>query len=244
MAGKQAEKLYAAARRVMPGGVNSSVRLHHALGMPVYAARSEGAYIWDVDGARRIDMCCAHGAALLGHGHPAVKEAVGLAAELGFLSVFETPYHHELAAQVCRHVPCAERVRFCSSGSEATLHLIRACRAYTGRKKIIRIEGHFHGYHELIYIGGQPPPERLSGNRLEPYIESPGIPEEMARLIVPIPFNDEEALERAIREHGEDTALFILEPVNYNCAGILPQPGYLQRVRSLTREAGILLFFD
>jgi len=240
----RAEELYAAACRVMPGGVNSSVRLHRALGRPVYAARSEGACFWDVEGVRRIDMCCGHGAALLGHGHPAVKQALTLAAELGFLPVFETPYHLELASRVCAHVPCAQRVRFCSSGSEATLHLIRACRAYTGRKKIRRMEGHCHGYHALIYIGGQPPAERWARNRLEPFVESPGIPEELAKLIVPIPYNDEQALEQAIREHGQDTALLILEPVNYNCAGIQPRPGYLERVRSLTREAGILLFFD
>jgi len=123
-------------------------------------------------------------------------------------------------------------------------HLIRACRGYTGRKKIIRMEGHFHGYHELIYIGGHPPPEALPGNRAKPYIESPGIPEEFADLIVPVPFNDPAALERAVEQHGDRTALLILEPVNYNCGCIKPQPGYLELARKLTQEAGIVLFFD
>ena len=238
------ELQYAKAREVLPGGVNSSVRLNRAIGTPFFVSRSRGAYVWDLEGRRFTDMCCAHGAALLGHAHPAIDRAVRLAMRLGYASVFETEHHEELARLVCGMVPCAERVRFCSSGSEATLHLIRACRAFTGKKKIIRVEGHFHGYHELIYIGGQPPPEAMAANRSSPYLESPGIPEEFARLIVPIPFNDPDALERAVRAHGHETALLILEPVNYNSGCILPQPGYLELARKLTREAGILLFFD
>jgi len=238
------ELQYAKAREVLPGGVNSSTRLNRAIGTPFYVSRARGAYVWDLDGRRFIDMCCGHGAALLGHAHPAVNRAVRHAARLGFTSMFETEHHEELARLFCAAIPCAERVRFCSSGSEATLHLIRACRAFTGRKKIIRVEGHFHGYHELIYIGGQPPPEAWPANRAAPYVESPGIPEELARFIVPIPFNDPDALRQAVREHGAETALLILEPVNYNTGCILPQPGYLELARELTREAGILLFFD
>ncbi len=235
---------YERARKVLPGGVNSSTRYNRALQTPFYASRAEAGYVWDIEGRKFIDMCCAHGAALLGHAHPAINEAVQKARELGYLSVFETTYHEELAAKVCDYIPCSERVRFCSSGSEATLHLIRACRAFTGRKKIIRIEGHFHGYHELIYIGGQPPVEAFPDNRRHPYIESAGIPPEFAELIVPIPFNDPESLEAAVSEHGADTALLILEPVNYNTGCILPDPGYLELARRLTAEAGIVLFFD
>ena len=228
----------------MPGGVNSSTRLNRALGTPLYATRAEAARVWDVEGRALIDMNCAHGAALLGHGHPAVNRALGRAIELGGVATFETPHHEALASAVCRHIPCAERVRFCSSGSEATLHLIRACRAHTGRTKILRIEGHFHGYHELIYIGGHPPPEALAANRSNPYVESPGIPAAFAELIIPIPYNDVAVLETAIDRHGHDIALAVLEPVNYNCAGIGPDPGYLERLRSLTADAGIVLFFD
>ncbi len=238
------EKHYEQARKVLPGGVNSSTRLSKALNVPFYASRSRGASVWDIEGNEFIDMCCGHGAALLGHAHPAIDRAVHEAGELGYACAFETEYHAELARCVCRHVPCAERVRFCNSGSEATLHLIRVCRAFTERKKILRIEGHFHGYHELIYIGGHPPPEALADNRRHPYIESPGIPEELARLILPIPFNDPETLRRTIEQHGEEIAVAILEPVNYNCACILPQPGYLELLRDLTRQAGIVLAFD
>jgi glutamate-1-semialdehyde 2,1-aminomutase len=122
--------------------------------------------------------------------------------------------------------------------------MIRACRAYTGRTKIIRFEGHFHGYHELIYIGGHPPQDAHPGNRAHPYIESPGIPGEFAGHIIPIPYNDPSALEEVVEKHGGDTAMVILEPVNYNCACIMPQPGYLELLRDITSDHSILLFFD
>jgi len=235
---------YDKARRVLPGGVNSSVRFNRAIGTPFYVSRARGSRVWNVEGRPFIDMCCAHGAALLGHAHPAIERALQKAVEFGFAHSFETEYHEQLAHQLCDAIPCAERIRFCSAGTEATLHLIRACRAFTGRDKIIRVEGHFHGYHELIYIGGQPPPAAFSGNRAHPYRESPGMPAAFADFIIPVPFNDVEALAGAIAEHGKEAAMVILEPVNYNSGGIMPQPGYLEAVRQLTRDAGIVLFFD
>jgi glutamate-1-semialdehyde 2,1-aminomutase len=235
---------YDLARQVLPGGVNSSTRFNHALGAPFYASRAEGSCVWDVQGRKYIDMCCGHGAALLGHGHPAIDEALRLAMRLGHINVFETPHHEKLARAVCRMIPCAERVRFCNSGSEATMHLIRACRAYTGRKKILRIEGHFHGYHELIYIGGHPPQSAMATNRKHPYIESPGIPDELAQLIIAIPHNDPDLLAETIRQRGHEIAAAIIEPINYNCGCIKPRAGYLELLRELTTEAGIVLFFD
>ena len=228
----------------MPGGVSSSTRLSKALNVPFYASRAHGSRVWDIKGNEFLDMCCGHGAALLGHAHPAIDRAVREASELGYVCALETEHQAELARRVCQHVPCAERVRFCNSGSEATLHLIRVCRAFTKRKKILRIEGHFHGYHELIYIGGHPPPEALPDNRRHPYIESPGIPEELARLILPIPYNDPDTLRQTIEQHGDEIAMAIVEPVNFNCACILPRPGYLELLRDLTGQAGIVLAFD
>ena len=235
---------YEKARMVMPGGVNSSTRLNKALGHPLFVSKGRGSRVWDIEDREYIDMCMGHGAALLGHAHPALDEAMKKAMEIGYVPVFETPYHEELARTVCKHVPCAQRVRFCNSGSEGTLHMIRACRAFTGRKKILRIEGHFHGYHELIYIGGQPPAEHFAGNREHPFVESVGIPDEFASLIIPIPFNDEQALIDAVEQYADEIAVLILEPVNYNSGGILPQKGYLELARKLTRDAGIVLFFD
>ncbi len=232
------------ARQVMPGGVNSSVRIHNAMGVPFFVSRAEGAYIYDLDGRPYLDMCCAHGAALLGHGHPAIVEAVAMATNLGFASVFETVHHEKLAKMLCEATPCADMVRFCSSGSEATLHLLRACRAATGKNKVMRVEGHFHGYHELLYIGGHPPKDYLPSNRTKPYIESAGIPEEFRNLIIPIPHNDREALQKAIEDQADEVGTLILEPVNYNCGGIKADSGYLELVRRLTREHNIVLFFD
>jgi glutamate-1-semialdehyde 2,1-aminomutase len=235
---------FAKAKEVLPGGVNSSTRFNKALEMPFYVSKGRGSRVWDLEGREFIDMSCAHGAGLLGNAHPAIDAALQQAADLGYVNALETAYHEQLARLVCEHIPCADRVRFCSSGSEATLHLIRACRGFTGRDKIIRIEGHFHGYHELIYIGGHPPQHALRGNRQSPYIESPGIPRQFADLIIPIPFNDRDALERAVEKHGHEVAMLILEPVNYNCAGIKPQPGYLELCREITADKGIVLFFD
>lgn len=228
----------------MPGGVNSSTRLNRAIGTPFYVSRGKGGRVTGIDRRTYVDMCCAHGAGLLGNSHPAVDQAMHKAIDIGYVNSFETVHHEELASCVVETVACAEKVRFCSSGSEATLHLIRACRGYTRKNKIIRVEGHFHGYHEMIYIGGQPPPSAFPRNRQFPYIESEGIPNQFAELIIPIPFNDHAALKEAIDQHAKEAALLILEPINFNCGGIRADPDYLQLARKLTSEHNIVLFFD
>ena len=235
---------YELARKVMPGGVNSSTRLNSAIGVPLYVSKAKGDTLYDLEGKPYIDMCCAHGAGLLGNAHPALVAAIQKSVEMGVCTAMETEYHEELARRVTEAIPCADMVRFVNAGSEATMHLIRCCRGFTGRKKIIRMEGHFHGYHESIYIGGQVPEDKLATNYEHPYPESKGIPEEFASLIVPIPFNDVEAFDRAVAEHGKDTACVILEPVCYNTGGMIPLPGYLEHIREVTRREGILLFFD
>lgn len=237
-------KQFDKASKVMPGGVNSSTRFNKAIMMPFYVSHGKGSKVTGVDGKEYIDMCCAHGAGLLGNAHPAVNEALIKAGKIGYVNSFETVYHEELASYIVQTVACADKVRFCSSGSEATLHLIRACRGYTGKNKIIRVEGHFHGYHEMIYIGGHPPVSEFPRNRINPYLESAGIPKQFAELIIPVPFNDTEALKEAIDNHGHETALLILEPVNFNCAGICADENYLQLARKLTAENDIVLFFD
>ena len=238
------QSMYQTACANMPGGVNSSVRLNQAIGAPLYIKHSEGSRVWDIEGREFIDMCCGHGAGLLGYKHAAVVEAVQTAIDMGFAGSFETIWQQNLAAKIAKSIPSAQMMRFVSSGSEATLHLIRACRGYTGRSKIIRFEGHFHGYHELIYCGGNPPADYLKANREKPYVESAGILDEYSKFIIPIPFNDEKAVTDAVETHGKDIALMILEPVNYNCACIMPKPGYLNFLRKICDESGILLFFD
>lgn len=238
----RSDRLFEQAKGVLPGGVCASTRLNQGLGKPVYVTEARGARFTDVDGREYIDMCCSHGAALLGHGHPAIQQAIAEAAELGICCSLDTPRHVALAETICRLVPCAQRVRFTSSGTEATLHALRLCRAFCGRDKIIRFTGHFHGYHELTYIGGHPPASALDDPSR--FIESAGIPTVMSEHIIAVPFNDLDAAEEAIRTHRDEAGTVILEPVNYNNGCILPQPGYLKALRRLTEEHGMLLFFD
>ena len=233
---------YERGKQVLPGGVCSSTRVNQGLGHPVYLSKADGAYITDVDGRSYLDMSCGHGAALLGHGHPEVKRALVQAAELGVCCAADMPYHIELAELLCALIPCAERVRFTNSGSEATLHALRLCRAVSGRDRILRFTGHFHGYHEYTYIGGHPPREELE--RASQYRESAGIPESMTRFIVAVPFNDLDVVERTLRAHRDTIGTVLLEPVNFNSGGIPPQPGYLEGLRDITRRYDVLLFFD
>ena len=235
-------ELFARGKQVIPGGVCASTRLNQALGHPLYLSRAEGARLIDVEDNEYLDMSCSHGAALLGHGHPAVRQALVQAAELGICCSADMIHHVEVAEELCRLVPCAERVRFTNSGTEATLHALRLCRAATGRDKILRFTGHFHGYHEHTYIGGHPPADQL--DHPERFRESPGIPEPLTQFVISLPFNDLEAVEQVLRERGDEVATLILEPVDFNSGGILPQPGYLEGLRELTRRHGILLFFD
>lgn len=236
------DQLYARAQNCLPGGVCASTRLNVALGHPLYVERAEGSRLFDVDGNDYLDMSCGHGAALLGHGHEAIRQALLKAADLGICCSSDMVHHVELAEQLCELIPCAERVRFTNSGSEATLYAIRLCRAATGRDLIIRFTGHFHGYHEHTFIGGHVPADHL--DRASSYRESPGIPEAMTQFIVSLPFNDLAAVERVLEQQGDQIATLILEPVDFNSGGIGPQPGYLQGLRELTRKHGVLLFFD
>ena len=235
-------ELYERAKQVLPGGVCSSTRVNQALGHPLYLERADGATIRTVEGRDYIDMSCGHGAALLGHGHPAITAAIGRSVELGLCCSADMEFHVELATRLCDMVPCAERVRFTNSGTEATLHALRLCRAVSGRDKILRFTGHFHGYHDYTYIGGHPPREALE--RAASYRESAGIPEPLSQFIVALPFNDLEAAAATIRERRDEIGTVILEPVVFNCGGITPLPGYLEGLRQVTTENDVLLFFD
>ena len=236
------ESLYQRGRYVIPGGVCSSTRLNQAWGKPVYASRAKGARVGDIEGREFLDMSMSHGASLLGHAPDCLRPAFERAWELGVLCSLDTPLHIELAEQLCEIVPCAERARFTSSGSEATLHALRLCRAVSGRDKIIRFFGHFHGYHEFTFLGGPPPADQLDAR--PPYRESAGIPAALAELIVPVEYNDVDALEAAVTAHRQDVGTILIEPVDFNCGCILPEPGFLQRARELADRHQMLLFFD
>lgn len=234
--------LYARGRNVLPGGVCSSTRWNNAWQKPVYAQRSKGSRFWDIEGREFIDMSMSHGAALLGHAPECLKAVFDQVWELGVLGSLDTPFHIELAEELCKIVPCAERVRFTNSGSEATLHALRLCRAASGRDKIIRFHGHFHGYHEFTFIGGHPPADQLDAN--PPYRESPGIPKALAELVITAEYNNLAVLESVIQRHKHEAGTLLIEPVDYNCGCILPEPGFLEAARRLCDEHGLILFFD
>lgn len=233
---------FSRAREVLPGGVCSSTRLNQGLGKPVYASRAQAARFWDLDGKEYLDMSMSHGATLLGHGPPCLRKAFETAWDLGVLCSFDTPFHIRLAEALCEIVPCAERVRFTNSGTEATLHALRLCRAATGRDKIIRFNGHFHGYHDFTLIGGHPPADQVTA--VPPFRESPGIPAALAELVVAVDYNDVEALEAAVLREKDHAGTILIEPVDFNCGCIAPEPGFLEAARKLADQHGMILFFD
>lgn len=241
----EAGGLYAEAQRWLPGGMCASGRVNPMLGHPFYVARGEGARLWDVEGRSYIDLCTSHGASLLGHGHPAVRAAIEQALAMGILCAAETPYHSAVAQEICEIIPCAEQVRFTGSGTETTWHAIRVARAYTGRELVIKFEGHFHGYNDYLQYSFWPPVDRAGPAAAPvPYNEGAGVPRGMERFIEVLPFNDLAAAERALGDHGHEVAAVILEPLNYDAGGIEPVPGFLEGLRRLTAEHGIVLIFD
>src|SRR5947209_6579074 len=229
----------------LAGGVPASIRLNQALGHPLLFDRAEGCRVWDLDGREYIDLCCSHGATLLGHGDPRVRRAVEEVLARGAACSYENELHAELARLLCATVPCCERVRFTGSGTEATLHCIRLARAFTGRPKLLKFEGHFHGYHDQVMFGIGTPADQL-GPETAPacFPGSAGLAPGLEQDLVLAAYNQPELLEAAFRTHGEQMAAVICEPVYYNAGCVLPEPGFLDLLRRLTNHYGVLLIFD
>jgi glutamate-1-semialdehyde 2,1-aminomutase len=243
--GSRADQLAALAQIYLPGGVSAAARYHPALGRPFFAARGEGGRIWDVDGREYVDLHMSFGAALLGHGHPAIKRAVESALDMGVLCSFETEYTAEVARKITQLVPSAEMVRFTGSGTETTWHALRTARAYTGRYKVVKFEGHFHGFSDQLGYSCWPPLASAGPIGAPTKIaESAGIPAVDAGEVILLPWNDTGALERALVEDGAEIAAVIMEPVMINAGGIMPAAGYLEAVRRLTSAHGVILIFD
>jgi glutamate-1-semialdehyde 2,1-aminomutase len=233
----QENRLYENARAVLAGGVSASMRMHPYLGQPFYLSRGEGPYVFDTEGRRYIDFNGSNGASLLGHHHPAVTAAVQHGLDLGTIAAAETEFHAQLATMISEIVPVAERVRFASTGSEVTLVAVRLARYTTGRTKILKFTGHFHGLTEPFLFK---PAEAGSGN----VPSSGGVPEVYGDDCLIVPWNDAEAFEQALAEHSGEIAAVICEPVFYNAGCIPPQPGFLELLRARTRAEGIVLIFD
>jgi glutamate-1-semialdehyde 2,1-aminomutase len=230
--------LYDAACAVIPGGVNTSLR---RISPPLVFRRAEGAIITDVEGKQYIDYHAAFGPIVLGHNHPEVNGRVAKAMqELDLLGAGTTEYEIELARKICEHVPSAERVLFCNSGSEATYQALRLARAVTGREKIIKFQGCYHGWHDSVAMNVITPAGRIG--RPDPL--SDGSLRAVTEKTLVCAFNDLEEVDRAVRANRDEIATIILEPVPHNIGCVLPEPGFLEGLREIATRNGILLVFD
>ncbi len=232
-------ELFARAQRLIPGGVNSPVRAFTAVGgTPLFIARAAGARIWDADGRSRLDYVGSWGPMILGHAFPPVVEAVQEAAQRGTSYGAPCEAEVELAERVVRLVPSIEKVRFVSSGTEATMSVLRLARGFTGRRKILKFEGCYHGHADSLLVAGG------SGVATLAIPGSPGVPEGTVGDTLVAPYNDVPAVERVVAAHGPDLAALIVEPVAGNMGCVAPRPGYLEALREITARAGVLLIFD
>jgi glutamate-1-semialdehyde 2,1-aminomutase len=228
------------AKLVTPGGVHSNVRLA-TRPHPMFFDRGQGVHLWDEDGNRYVDFVLGQGASLIGHAHPAVVHAVRDALSRGQLFAAQVRSEVELGELLCEVLPCAERVRFSSTGSEAVQAALRLARATTGRKRILKFEGHYHGWLDNVLVSVSP--KRLPGERSRTATaESRGQVVPSPQEITVLPWNDIEAVANELREG--DVAAVIMEPIAANQSVILPQDGYLEAVRSACDKSGTLLIFD
>ena len=235
----KSEALFERAQTRIPGGVNSPVRAFKAVGgTPRFMERSDGAYIFDADGNKYIDYVLSWGPMSMGHNHPQVRDAVVQTAQDGLSFGCPTEIEIELAERLCDLVPSLEQVRMTSSGTEATMSAIRLARGATGRDKIIKFEGCYHGHSDSLLI------KAGSGALTFGVPSSPGVPDVLAQHTVTLPFNDLSALKEAFDQLGDEIACVITEPVTGNMNCILPEPGYLEGMRELCSEHGAILIFD
>lgn len=227
------------AKTLMPGGVNSPVRAFKSVNMdPIFMARGKGSKIYDIDGNEYIDYVLSWGPLILGHTNDRVVEAIKKVAELGTSYGAPTLMENELAKLVIERVPSIEVIRMVSSGTEATMSALRLARGYTGRNKILKFEGCYHGHGDSLLI------KAGSGVATLGLPDSPGVPEGIAKNTITVPYNDMESVRYAFKEFGEDIAGVIVEPVAGNMGVVPPVPGFLEGLREITSEYGALLIFD
>lgn len=233
------EQMFSRAQQTIPGGVNSPVRAFKSVGgTPVFIARADGAYIYDVDGKAYIDYVGSWGPMLLGHNHPAIRQAVISAAENGLSFGAPCPAEIDMAELVAALVPSMEMLRMVSSGTEATMSAIRLARGYTGRNTIVKFEGCYHGHADSLLV------KAGSGALTLGVPNSPGVPADFAKYTLTCAFNNLDELTEIFNNHGDDIACIIVEPVAGNMNCIPPAPGFLEGLRALCDEHGAVLIFD
>ncbi len=236
---KQSEYLFQRAKKVIPGGVNSPVRAFGSIGsVPRFITKADGAYLWDADGKKYIDYVCSWGPMILGHNHPAVREAVIKAAENGLSYGAATEIEVKMAELVCSMVPSVEMVRMVNSGTEAVMSAIRTARGFTGRDKIIKFTGCYHGHSDGLLVRAG------SGAMTAGVPDSAGVPAGCTADTLIAEYNHPESVRELFERCGREIAALIVEPVAANMGVVVPQPGFLQELRRLCDKYGSLLIFD
>ena len=241
--GPKTREMWERASRTLPLGVNSNFR-YWGEDSTFVIKRGEGAYIWDLDGNRFIDYRLAWGPVILGHAYPKVIERVAGVLKDGNIFAMSNEIEIRVAEKLCA-MTGMDMVRLTNTGTEATMHAIRFARAYTGRDKLLKFEGHYHGFHDYTLFNCQPPIPGI-GHRRSPILvpHGSGTPRVISQLVECIPFNDFELLEKNVRENWQDLACIILEPIMGNSPGLFPKPGFLERIRELCDEYGIVMILD
>ncbi len=238
-AGPRSRRAFRRASRSLVGGVDSPVRAFGAVGgTPVFFARGRGAFVWDVDGRRYVDLVASWGAIVLGHAHPGIQRAVRTASVRGLSFGAPSPLEHELAERLIAAVPSIERLRFVNSGTEAVMSAVRAARGFTRREKIVKFEGGYHGHSDgLLARAG-------SGLATAAVADSAGVPRSIVRDTFVLPYNDLPAVRRLFERWGERIAAVVVEPVAGNMNVVPPAPGFLSGLSRLCRASGALLIAD
>jgi glutamate-1-semialdehyde 2,1-aminomutase len=236
---KKSQQLFRKACELIPGGVNSPVRAFRAVGgNPVFIEKAKGSKIYDVDGNTYIDYVLSWGPLILGHAHPKVVHALMNAIHKGTSYGAPTPLENQLAELVLKAYPSMDKVRMVNSGTEATMSAIRVARGFTGRDKIIKFEGCYHGHADGLLV------KAGSGATTFGLPDSPGVPKSYAKNTITLPLNDIKTVNSTIRNEWKNIACIILEPVVGNIGCVLPKPGFLESLRKITREYGVILIFD
>lgn len=231
--------LYQEALQYIPGGVNSPVRSFANVGMyPIFVEKGEGVYITDIDGNCYIDYIGSWGPLMLGHGHPVLKQAVVEAMEKGTSFGLPTEIEVKMAKLICEMYPCVENVRMVNSGTEATMSALRLARAYTKRDKIIKFEGCYHGHHDALLV------QAGSGSLTFGVPTSPGVPKDITKHTLVCTYNDIDSVRQTIHANQNEIAAIIIEPIAANMGLVPAKPQFLQALRSLCDEEGIVLIFD
>ncbi len=234
------ERLYEEALQHIVGGVNSPSRSFKGVGggTPIFMEKAKGAYFWDVDGNRYIDYLAAYGPIIAGHAHPHITKAITDAAENGTLYGTPTKLESKFAKMLKEAIPSMEKIRFVNSGTEAVMTTIRVARAFTGRDKIIKFAGCYHGHSDLVLVAAGSGPSTLGTP------DSAGVTKAIAKEVITVPFNDIDAYKDAIEKWGSEIAAVLVEPIVGNFGIVTPHPGFLEAVNEITHQAGALVIYD